>query len=728
MSQPYKVKELSTGAHEDLLTVSEAASVFGVTPTTIRNWDKNGKLLSHRHPKNDYRLYSFSDLTKIVPANQRPLFVQEKEIEVTPSQDVLSYKTLKEFRTLVRQMSKAFRDSQGGNLMDRFEEISKILFAKMHDERAGGATFILRGHENDDDIYQRVSTAYQNAVKSLPESFRDYGVNLSTDRRAVIQIAKLLSGFSLLKVPGDVKGTAFEELIRNTFDKTENQQFFTPRTVVNFIIRFIDINGAKKVLDPACGTGGFLIEAASLANDAGATLIGAEVDKRMAWISQMNLQIHGYGKHEIHCFPNGGSLSHGKEVQEKIPYSDIEIIVTNPPFGSDFTDIKELKNYKLAFDKKSRRRGVLFIERCISWLKPGGKLGIIIDDGVLNSSSNYDVRKFMLDNCVLEAVISLPISAFLPYASVKSSILFLRKKGLDLKQEPVFMAEAESVGRKPNGDPYFGEEYDEAGNPILINDLPEILAEWIAYKKTRKLTGTKENIFLCSPEILFDEKENENLRIDSQFHHPSKQVAREVLHNSNVSLEKLSNLVGVRNVSVVPNVQDPEDIWTYVGLANITSATGEFGPTQVMGNQIKSAVKLYRARDILFSKLRPELRKVVLVPEEATDGFASSECYVLTPGDKIDKDYLAFLLRSDIVYGQLIYQTSGVGRPRINIGALLGVKVPLPSLEKQKQIVKHLKNVEASRRSLERKMKEDQLKIKQLLTEANLILRKELLG
>ncbi len=724
MGKPYK----ENPTESNLLTVSEAASVFGVTPTTIRNWDKSGKLVSYRHPQNDYRLYSFSDLAKIVPANQRPLFVQEKESESPTEAGVVSHDSLKDFRSLVRQMSKAFRDSQGGGLMDRFEEISKILYTKLYDERNGDKLFIIRSDDRDDDIYNRISDAYSKAVEALPSSFRDHETHISKDKRAVVQIARKLSGLSLLKVPTDIKGTVFEELVKNTFDKTEHQQFFTPRTIVNFIINFIDINNAKSVLDPACGTAGFLIEAATIAEMKSTKLIGVEIDKRMAWISQMNLNIHGFGNHEVFHFPNGGSLAHRGEISEKIPYNSIDVIVTNPPFGSDFTDAEELRHYKLGTDRKSRRRGVLFIERCISWLKPEGKLGIIIDDGVLNSPSSRDVREFIIENCIVEAVISLPTSAFLPYASVKSSILLLRKKSKKAIQGPVFMADAENVGRRPNGDPYFSEEYDENGNPILLSDLPHILEEWDKYKEIGKLSTPEDNIFLCPPDIFLDETENKDLRLDLQFHHPSKQIAREVIKNSQFTLEKLSNLVGVRNVSVVPNTQDPEDIWTYAGLANISSMTGEFAPVQVSGNQIKSAVKLYKPGDILFSKLRPELRKVVLVPDDAGEGYVSSECYVLTPGDTVDKDYLALILRSDIVLGQLIYQVSGVGRPRINIGALLSTQIPLPSLTKQREIVKQIKKTEVARKELERKIKEDQAKVKQLIGDMSTTFKSELLS
>ena len=130
--------------------------------------------------------------------------------------------------------------------------------------------------------------------------------------------------------------------------------------------------------------------------------------------------------------------------------------------------------------------------------------------------------------------------------------------------------------------------------------------------------------------------------------------------------------------------------------------------SQMLGRQIKSNVRLYREGDILFSKLRPELRKSVLIRDDENEGFASSECLIfctlesaiddpdlaeeaskILPKTKwqIDKEYLAFLLRSDIIFGQIVYQITGVGRPRVNQSAILSLKIPLPPLSIQHEIV-----------------------------------------
>src|SRR5690606_34907868 len=105
------------------------------------------------------------------------------------------------------------------------------------------------------------------------------------------------------------------------------------------------------------------------------------------------------------------------------------LILTNPPFGSDLTDRRALAGFRTGRGRNSRRRGVLFVERCIDLLAPDGRLVIVVDDSVLNSSSNRDLRQIIRQETVVEAVISLPDVTFMPYSTAKCSILVLRKRG-----------------------------------------------------------------------------------------------------------------------------------------------------------------------------------------------------------------------------------------------------------------------------------------------------------
>ncbi len=717
------------------LTIKEAAELLGVTPTTLRNWDRSGKLIARRDPVNDYRLYAVEDISQFLGERSR---AYTNALDTIPIQPVLFPLTsspsntkgpldTRSLRLLVRQMSTAFRDSMGGSLLERFEEISKLLYCKLYDERqsqvSGNYKPCFRHQHSDslDETYLRTTKLYRDAIKLLPDILTEGYQKLSNDRKAIVRIVEILQDVSLINIPVDVKGTVYEELIRNTFEKSDNQQFFTPRPVVEFMVQFLNPQYDQILCDPACGSGGFLIEAskyihrilgeqtpenrtAYLSNH----IIGLEIDKRMAWVTQMNLIMHGDGHGNIHHLNAGGSLGFSDYIDRLIQPASLDLILTNPPFGSDFSDANHLAKYQLGRGRSSRRRGILFIERCVGWLKRGGRLGIIIEDSVLNGASNSDVRDLTLKHCIVEAVISLPDVTFMPYSSAKTSILFLCKHPNARKvQPPIFMANVDHVGRKPNGDPLYTAGRDENGRSLLQNELPNVIDAWQTYvaKDENAIAHLSPKIYICPPDRF---QNGSGTRLDVQFYHPSRKVAENTLRRSIYPTPKLAELVVVRNVTVVPKTRDPDEVWHYIGLGNITAETGEYTLSSIMGSQIKSAVRLFHAGDILFSKLRPELRKCVLIRADEDEGFASSECLVfctladairdpllhnaayqrnLIQQHQVDREYLAFILRSDIVFGQLIYQITGVGRPRVSQSAILGLRIPVPPLSIQHEIV-----------------------------------------
>lgn len=692
---------------KEKLTVGEVAKLLGVTTTTLRNWDKSGKLKPERNPDNKYRLYSIDDVKNVLRENGT-MYTPFKELDKKEEKSTLG---IKEIRSLIRRMSAAFRNSSGGGLMERFEEITKLLFIKLFDESAHTADDSIFRNSNSRN-YSSLNELYKEAISQFDQLLLNGRGTLGEDKQAIETIAQILSDVNLSEAKADLKGIAYEELVKNTFEKSENQQFFTPRTVVEFMINLFPKNSKSlSVCDPACGSGGFLIEALKQGADS-SNLYGIEVDKRMAWVAQMNLQIHGGTNAKVAYVSGDGALGFEPELDKKIPTTGFDVIITNPPFGSDFTNQASLNKYALGKGRSNRRRGVLFIERCINWLKKdSGHLAIILDDSILNGGANEDVRKFILTTCYIEAVICLPESTFKPYASVETSILLLRrKKTPDEKQSsPVFFAKANNVGRKPNGDPLF--KRDSSGKLILDNDLDYILSQWNSYKSAANLAGhVLKNCFICSSKQFTKNMKTAN-RMDYLFHHPSRYEAEQLLNNSNYSIRKLKELVIKRNDSLVPNVVDPLNSWRYVGLANIESNSGRYDVDTVFGNQVKSAVRRFKFNDVVFSKLRPELRKV-FVSKEDEDAYVSSECFVfqVIDNERLDEDYLAFILRSDIVYGQIVYQISGTGRPRISSNALLNLSIPIPPIDVQKEIVlkqanarkEYLKFVERSKIELEK--------------------------
>ncbi|MCK9424550.1 MAG: N-6 DNA methylase [Ignavibacteriaceae bacterium] len=698
------------------VSLSAASKILNVTPETMRNWDKQGKLTASRNPINNYRLYDLEDLHALANESQ-------------VSESTINYSTLfddgSSLKSAIKSMSRAFRDSEGGSLLDRFEEISKLLFCKLYDEEFNnGKGFSSIVSKNKVEVnYDQICNLFSKAIKKHPTVFVNGRAELSLDKKAICQVSLILKNYELKTINNDIKGKIYEELIKNTLDKNENQQFFTPRSIVQFIIDLINPEVNHKICDPACGSGGFLISALeyikrnnnfiNLKEFSKTNLSGIEIDSRMVWIAQMNIILHGGHYESIQYLKSGGSLSHEKEATEKLPNNSFDIIITNPPFGSDYDLESDLNKFELGKGKKSRRRGVLFVEKCLNLLKTGGKLAIVLEESILNNTSNEDVRNYIVNNSKIEAIISLPDTTFMPYATVKTSIIIASKKKSGTKVNgDILMCNIEKLGFAPNGDPIYSDERNEKGKLKLLSDFPEALETYREFIRTGKLENRSEKYFITKTR--FNEKFE---RLDTLFHHPSKQTAQEFLTNTKYPLYRIGELVTIINKLVVPQHEMTEDIVRYIGLANINSFDGAYYISEILGEKIKSAVKMFEPNTIIYSKMRPELRKVIYVPVNEEIGFVSSECYVFKASNKILPQYLALVLRSDLVFGQIIFRVTGLGRPRIGKEDLLSVRIPVPPIEKQSEIISIFNAYETNRNALLEKSR-------MLQQQANSIVRK----
>jgi type I restriction enzyme M protein len=646
-------------------------------------------------------MYRLADVMKLQrDTNLFPVFV-----DVSPPSAIPPFNAA-ELRRLVRALHKILRDHEGNSsLIERFDELTKLLYCKVHSERSDGIPdgVFTAGHTDQDAarIRQYFASLVERGSSFFPKRFRE----LRLGNQTIARMAEALEAVTLGSSSDDLKGLAYEELIRNTFDKGDNQQFFTPPTIVQFMVSMVSDRLTGNACDPACGTGGFLLGMFKhAAKKSKLKLTGFEIDERLAWATAMNLDMHGVTSSEIVHVQGAGTL--GQSVEKY--FERFDLIVTNPPFGSDLSDASALARFQLAKGRASRRRGVLFIERCLSLLKPGGGLAIIIDDAVLNGPSNDDIRKLIVESSSPQVIVSLPDTAFMPYATVKASILFLQKNGnRRRKSSQTFFAAAELVGRKPNGDPLF--RFEKAtGTLQLDSDLPKIVELWKRWQRDGVAPETTEGVAFCATIPSADDKDfaKGGYRLDLAYNHPARHQAAESLKHSPYPIKALIELCESCNDAVVPSASFADDELTYLGLANIESNTGVCAPITVNGSSLKSAVKRFTGGDVLFAKMRPELRKVCLVPDEVDEGYVSSECIVLRPRRNADgrpvmlSELLSILLRTDLVFGQLVHMVTGIGRPRLNVGSILGVKIPVPSLEQQQRILEVYKRSERHAQSL----------------------------
>jgi predicted RNA methylase len=606
------------------------------------------------------------------------------------------------FKQILQSMNGALRDSHGGGIVERFEVISKLLFLKVFDEREVELgvrkrhEFQVSQAESHDAVGKRLDALWRRACKQYPFLYPNGAPRITQDYAAVHVIARLLQHVSILRTSGDIKGLAYEETLRNTFDKNENQQFFTPYEIVEFMVEISNPTGEVSVCDPACGTGGFLVAAHKHTNGR-AQLTGAEIDGRLAHVAQLNLIMHGADRATVHHLRGPGALAPISDIKSALPPDSFDLILTNPPFGSDLSDRRALDAFETGRQCTSRRRSVLFTERCLDLLRPGGKLVIVLDDSVLNLASNQDIRALIRTRAIVEAVISLPDVAFMPYSTAKSSILVLRKNRVPRRTRRIFMSDVTQVGRRPNGDPLYSDYRDGYGNRQLLSELPEIAAAYRQFSQGE--APRNEKFFLLEHTQLQD-------RLDVFFYHPKRFVAEQQLAACRCPIAPLRDLVTVRRERVNPSRDLGDSPVRWLGLADIEDASGEYEIKVISADKIHSQANVFRGGDILFSRLRPNLRKVVLVPDTDEGGICSGEILVIRGADKetngrlltddhspVDSEYLAFMLRSDLIYGQFVSHVTGVGRPRVSQESILDVKIPLPPIEEQRRTVALLSKV-----------------------------------
>ncbi len=394
-----------------------------------------------------------------------------------------------------------------------FGEFCKLVFIKYRDEKNPDLepgqpyNFQRREGETNRQLADRIHRLYDAEQRQQPAVFTE---SINVEPPVLAQCVEHLEGISLNNTELDTKGVAFEEFMGGFF-KGDFGQYFTPRELIAFAVAVLQPQRTDLVLDPACGSGGFLLHALDHVRRvadrrfpehrtdprqsvehfqywhdfAQSNLFGIEINDALARVAKMNMIIHDDGHTNIvghdaldffdHLTARKGDLAAGK----------FDLILTNPPFGSIVRRSERGDDYLAQFDLRryvgrnypddsakplNIKTEILFLERVHSFLKPGtGRAAVVLPDGVLTNSSLQGVRHWLLANFQLLAVVSLPQTAFSHYdAGVKASIVFLRRRAAGESisdEEAIFMALAENIGYDATGRETFAKtvESEEPG-------------------------------------------------------------------------------------------------------------------------------------------------------------------------------------------------------------------------------------------------------------------------
>jgi type I restriction enzyme M protein len=534
----------------------------------------------------------------------------------------------------------------------------------------------LGGHE--------VLQLYSDGVSKMPENpgipllFRDIFKNAYLpyrDPETLKAFLKVIDEFTYDH--SERLGDAFEYLLSVLGSQGDAGQFRTPRHIIDFIVEIVDPKKDETVLDPACGTAGFLISSykhtlrantdtkghSKLTPDDRERLAknfkGYDISPDMVRLSLVNLYLHGFTDPHIYEYDTLTSEERWNEFAD--------VILANPPFMSPKGGIRPHRRFSV----QSKRSEVLFVDYMAEHLTPNGRAGIIVPEGIIfQSQGSYtELRRMLVENSLV-AVVSLPAGVFNPYSGVKTSILIL-DKSLAKKAETIAFFKVENDG--------FG--LGAQRRAIEKNDLPEVQAELAVYLEALRTEASTDELQLTAALIVPKEK----VAANADYNLSGERYREGAISVSAWPLVSVAEVFRKSEQSVLPgSLVGPV---TYLGLENITQATGEITGEVVTEKpaDIKSLKNIFKPRDILYGKLRPNLNKVWLADRK---GICSTDIFVIEAQDgKVEPALYAYLFRSQRFNDAVMAQLKGAQLPRIGWSSFAELQIPLPPLEVQKEIV-----------------------------------------
>ena len=428
--------------------------------------------------------------------------------------------------------------NQGLNKPEAFWELLKLIFCKIEDERSSEINFYTTSQERQGlnghlKVKGRIDELFGGVRQKYATIFKPNDT-LELDPRVLAYIVSQLQTWSLLDSDIDVKGKAYEEVVGSNL-RGNSGEFFTPRNICRMAVEMLDPGPDDVVLDPACGTGGFLtiamnhviqklreheqrkwrnsespteIELRELLQKireyADQRIVGVDINPNLVKASKMNMVMNNDGSGGLYQANSlAPPVTWNSSLRERSLVGTVDLLFTNPPFGAKIRidDPSILEKYELGhvwdYDEdddryyireprqlqKSQPPEILFVERCVQFLKPGtGRMAIVLPDGILGAPGLAYVREWILEQTRVLASIDLHPDTFQPGNSTQTSVLLLERKrpneielerAAGRKQDyDVFMALANHIGHDKRGNKTYVR--DDEGNEIVETTVERV--------------------------------------------------------------------------------------------------------------------------------------------------------------------------------------------------------------------------------------------------------------
>ena len=548
----------------------------------------------------------------------------------------------------------------------------------------------LGGHETLNLYAEAITRMPENP--GIPALFRDIFKNAYLpyrDPETLRAFLKIIDEFEYDH--SERLGDAFEYLLSVLGSQGDAGQFRTPRHIIDFMVAIIDPKKDETVLDPACGTAGFLISSykhirnANTDDEGNSTLTpdekgklagnfkGYDISPDMVRLSLVNMYLHGFVDPHIFEYDTLTSEERWNE------YADV--ILANPPFMSPKGGIRPHNRFSM----KSKRSEVLFVDYMAEHLNPSGRAAIIVPEGIIfqSQTAHKSLRKMLVEN-YLVAVVSLPAGVFQPYSGVKTSFLLL-DKALAKKTDCIAFFKVENDG------------YDlgTQRRPIEKNDLPRVQTEISEYLSGLRESKPVPTNGVAEPKVEYATgkfrptlgliAEKEKIAAGGEYSLSGERYRERETLNTVYELVPVGRFLRAKVKSTDPR-KTPDEIFELWSIP----AYGTGTPELLQGSEIGSSKKVVYPGDILLSRIIPHIRRAWVVKENLDKRcqIASTEWIVFSSPEVIP-EYLRHILISDPFHVRFMQTITGVGGSlsRANPSAVADIQIPLPPLEVQREMI-----------------------------------------
>ena len=542
------------------------------------------------------------------------------------------------------------------------DDYKKYSWKNLFDPKLGGA-----------DKVQLYSDAIENMYvnPTAPQLFRDIFKNSFLPFKDPYTLNMFLKGINEFHYSHSEKlGDAYEYLLSFMGSQGDAGQFRTPRHIIDFIVEIVNPQKDETILDPACGTAGFLISSfkhilsqntnkkvgdklnASERRKIGDNLVGYDIAPEMTRLSLVNMYLHQFASPKIYEYDTLSSDDRWNE------YYDV--IIANPPFFSPKGGIQPHSR----FGVDSSRAEVLFVDYILEHLKPNGRAGIVVPEGITSRPDKaYQKLRAKIVQQGLVGIVSLPPGVFQPYSPVKTSVLIIDQQ-FHRKTDCIFFADVKNDGFT----------LGKQRTPIKFNDLPKIKNEIFNY-----LGGKETSLDIVSrSKILDSAKINLTKRhfVDGETYS----------YSQNIRLEEVA-IINAGNSAPQDDLLFENGTVPFIRTSDVGKI--KFGRISTSADKLippaADKLKLFKKGSILFPKSGASTllnHRVIL----DIDACVASHLAVITPNENCLGAYLLYTL-SYIDAASLVDDPS---YPSLTLQEIKDIEIPLPPIEIQKQIVSEL--------------------------------------